>query len=209
VLLVRAALVVAVGLMLASSSCSVADLTAGGPVEPDARAGGRGGSAGSDSRGTDAESGNSGAGDTADGGAFVAPAASVTIENLLNNRYLDVSNVSTSDGAQVWTWSYTGRLNQLWSFMAMGEGTYEIVNNISNKCLDVRAQTTMNGSFIQQFGCNGGDNQRWSIKHLEGHEQIVGRQSGRCLSSSAMEDGATVTILDCSDDPSQRWAIGR
>lgn len=178
--------------MLASSSCSVADLTAGGPADREAH-----------------DAGHSGGGDTPDGGPFVAPAAPVTIENLLNNRYLDVSNVSTADGAQVWTWSYTGRPNQLWSFMSMGEGTYELVNEISHKCLDVRAQTTTNGSFIQQFGCNGGDNQRWSIQLFHGHDRIVGKQSGKCLSSSAIEDGATVTILDCSDDPSQAWTIGR
>ena len=183
-LLLCAVLVLAGGL-LASSSCSVSDLTAGGPVERDATAA-----------------------DAAEPG-FVAPATPVTVENLLNKRYLDVSNVSTSDGAQVWTWSYTGQANQLWTFMAMGDGTYQMVNKVSNKCLDVRDETTANGAYIEQFGCHGGENQRWSITRSHGHDRIVGKQSGRCLSSSAMEDGATVTILDCSDDPSQHWTIGR
>ena len=193
VLLLRAALVLAGGL-LASSACSVSDLTAGGPVE-----------AGSRSSGSDA-----GAPESPDGGpGFVAPAVPVTVENLLNKRYLDVSNLSTSDRAQVWTWSYTGQANQLWTFMAMGDGTYQIVNKVSNKCLDVRDATTANGAYIEQFGCNGGDNQRWSVSRFHGYERIVGKQSGKCLSSSALADGATVTILDCSDDASQHWAVGR
>jgi hypothetical protein len=188
VLLVRTVLVLALGIPLASSSCSVADLTAGGPD--------------AENRSDASESPDAGSG-------FVTPAMPVAVENLLNKRYLDVSNVSTSDSAQVWTWSYTGQLNQLWAFMGTGDGTYEIVNKLSNKCLEVRGETTANGSYIQQFGCHGSDNQRWSVNRFHDHDQIVGKQSGRCLSSSAMEDGATVTILDCSNDSSQHWSVGR
>ena len=189
-LLVRVALGPAVGLLLGASSCSVSDLTSGGPVDRGAY---------------DAD----GAPEGSDGApGFVPPATPVTVQNLLNKRYLDVSNVSSSDGAEVWTWSHTGQANQLWTFTAMDDGTYEMVNEVSNKCLDVRAQATANGSYIEQFGCHGGDNQRWSVTRSRGYDRIVGKQSGKCLSSSAMEDGATVTILDCSDAPSQDWAIG-
>ena len=187
-LLGRAVFASALGWLLTSSACSVADLTAGNS--------GSGG--GSHSSGRDAESGSAGAGEIPDAGpAFVPTAMPVTVENLLNNRYLDVFNAGTFDGVQVLTWGYTGGLNQLWAFTAMGDGTYEIVSQISNKCLEVRGETIASGSYIQQFGCHGSDNQRWSVKRFDGYDLIVGKQSSRCLSSWAIEDGATVTILDC------------
>jgi len=220
--LVRTALVLAFGGVLASSAaCSVADLTAGGPLE----AGGAGPVAPHDA--TDVEAGDQDGADdgsspaaegSADGApgaeacagpAFTAPTTPVVIENLLNNRYLDVAHLSTTDGAQVWAWSYTGGSNQLWTFMGMGDGTYEIVNQASGKCLEVRGGTTGNGSYIQQYGCWGGDNQRWSVVLCQGYIQIVGKQSGRCLSSSALLDGATVTLWDCSNASSEQWAVAR
>lgn len=210
------------------SSCSVADLTSGGPLDAPADQPG------------DVESGITPAHDAgivkADGGhrpdagavkadsggasdgAVVPPTTAVSIENLLNFRYLDVASSSTSLGAKVWAWSYTGGTNQLWTFQAMGDGTYEIVNQNSGDCIDVPGDATTNGASMQQYFCWGlaaGEggvtnvNQRWELVPFEGHVHIVGKGSGKCLGSSTQADGADVYIWECNGDLSEQWAIGQ
>lgn len=188
--------------MAAGVSCSLADLTEGGPDAGPQR------------------SGEGDAQDVADGfGAFgslesggpnflLAPVSAVAIKNLLNQRYLDVADLGTSNSDPVWAWSYTGGANQLWTFMSMGDGSSEIVNQGSGKCLDVPANTSANGANLQQYECWGGVNQRWWLLSDEGNVQILGEGSRKCLTSATQADGAAVYIWDCSSDVSEQWAIG-
>jgi len=215
-------------------SCSVADLTSGLDTSPldanpldahpldanplDATGDRQPGHAESGvmSRDADAVKGDAGDAMNATDEVFVPPTTVVSIQNLLNLRYLDVAMSSQSLGAQVWAYSYTGGTNQLWTFMPMNDGTYEIVNQNSNDCLDVPGNSTTDGTSMQQYFCwgLGGEeggvtnvNQRWSLFTSDGGVHIVGKGSGKCLASSAQEDEANVYIWECNSAPWENWAI--
>lgn len=164
--------------------------------------------------GADAAEASDGAGGViADGddGSYVAvvpPSTPVGIENQLNLRYLDVANASTADGAQIYTWSHTGGSNQLWTFQAQGAGSYTIINQNSGSCVDVDGSLTGNGTPVQQYFCwLPGPNQQFELVEFAGNVRIVGTQSGKCLTSGAQMDGASVYLWDCSSDLSQQWAL--
>jgi hypothetical protein len=207
-------------------ACSVADLTSGGPLDAtgqpgqeesvgelrDAGAAKEAGAVKEAAAAQEAGAKKEAAVVRPDDGAGVAvvpPPTAVGIENLLNLRYLDVANASTSDGAEIWTWSHTGGTNQLWTFMAMGGGEYEIVNQNSGSCVDVEGGATGNVTAVQQYFCWGGLNQQFELVAYSGNVHIVGTQSGKCLASSTQEDGASVYIWDCSSDLSEQWAIAQ
>jgi hypothetical protein len=142
--------------------------------------------------------------------SLVPPSTAVGLQNLLNLRYLDVANASTSDGAQIYTWSHTGGSNQLWTFQAQLNGTYTIMNQNSGSCVDVEGSLTGDGTPVQQYFCwQPGLNQQFVLVPFAGNVQIVGAQSGKCLTSVAQEDGAPVYIWDCSSDLSQQWALAQ
>ncbi|MBV1850105.1 beta-1,3-glucanase family protein [Catellatospora tritici] len=78
----------------------------------------------------------------------------------INNRnnaaqVLDVSGVSTADGALINLWAYGGGNNQQWLPVDEGGGYYHFVARHSGKCLDVPAASTADSVQLQQYTCNG------------------------------------------------------
>ncbi len=165
-------------LLVLCASCSVADLTSGGPPDSSPPDSSLPDSSPLDTIGDepprDAESDASprdaglvkvdGGGPADDGGdsvdgegsdaPIVPPSTAVLIQNLYNRFYLDVENASPDSGASVVTNPYTGASDQVWSFVGpLADGTYEIVNQLSNDCLDVPDDIGMNGLYLQQWTC--------------------------------------------------------
>lgn len=135
---------------------------------------------------------------------YPAPTAAITIENLQNGRYLNAELGSPT----VDTWSYTGGSNQFWTlWWDSNDKTYQIKNQSSGECLDVVGGANYDGDALQYYNCWGGDNQRFYIVNFGRNVQIIGKQSGKCVSSAANIDGAQVYIWDCSNALSQQWAI--
>jgi hypothetical protein len=195
--------------------CSVADLTSGDLHDAIGHSSdvSDSGLSSDVSLGDLADSPDGASGDGREAGPYVSvvpPSTAVGLENLLNLRYLDVANASTADGAQIYAWSHTGGTNQLWTFQAQSDGSYTIINQNSGSCVDVEGGLTANGTLIQQYFCwEPGNNQRFVLAPFEGNVQIVGTQSGKCLTSVAQEDGAAVYLWDCSSDISQQWALAK
>jgi ricin-type beta-trefoil lectin protein len=205
----RATVVIALGILLPFGiGCSVADLVAGGPLD------------GTEQNGTNDASGT-GAGSSlfsvADGPTsdalfnpdalyYPAPTAAVVIENLQNERYLN-EELSTTP---VDTWSFTGGSNQFWTlWWDSDDDTYQLKNQSSGECLDVIGGATNDGAGVQHYNCWGGDNQRFWIVNFQNNVQIIGKQSGKCLSSASNIDGASAYLWDCSSALSQQWAIAQ
>ncbi|WP_313641580.1 RICIN domain-containing protein [Paenibacillus sp.] len=97
---------------------------------------------------------------------------------------LDVTGVSTADGALVQQWEYTGGNNQRWTIRDAGSGYVNIVNAASGKALDVINGSITDGVGVQQWALTGtgGNNQQWKLEAAGGgYYKIVNKNSGKVL----------------------------
>lgn len=86
----------------------------------------------------------------------------------INNRndpaqVVDVTDVSTADGAPLQLWAYGGGDNQQWQPVDEGGGAYHFVNRHSGKCLDVPGASTADSVQLTQYTCNGTAAQRFQV----------------------------------------------
>ena len=127
-----------------------------------------------------------------------------------SGKCLDVSGVSTDDGAAVQQWSCHGGGNQLWR-IDQAEGDYSrLTAQHSGKCLDVRGVSTENGAALQQWSCHGGDNQQWMLEPVsDGFVRIVARHSGLAADVAGVSDadGASVIQYTPHDGANQQWLL--
>ncbi len=78
------------------------------------------------------------------------------IDNRNNSaESLDVTNVSTSDGAPIQLWSYSNGANQQWQAVPEASDTYHFVNLNSGMCLSAASDSTANSVQLEQHACNG------------------------------------------------------
>ncbi|MGC4813452.1 alpha-galactosidase [Micromonospora sp. DT228] len=133
-----------------------------------------------------------------------------TVAARHSGKLLDVSNASTSDGANVVQWGANGQANQRWRFSDTGGGYSTVTSLSSGKCLDVYggASATADGVRVIQWACNGGTNQQWLVEDLgTGYVRLVARHSGKCLDvlNAATADGAQAVQWTCGTGASQQW----
>ncbi len=84
-------------------------------------------------------------------------------------RVIDVSGVSTANGANIHVWSWLNENNQQWKFEDVGEGHVRVVVRHSNKCLDVEDVSLADGANIHQWECvNGAENQAFKLIERNG-----------------------------------------
>ncbi|MFK4084702.1 RICIN domain-containing protein [Kribbella sp. NPDC020789] len=82
-------------------------------------------------------------------------------------QVVDVSNVSTADGALVHLWAYGGGSNQQWLPVEEADGAYHLVSRNSGKCLDVPSASTADSVQLQQYTCNGTAAQSFRITSVD------------------------------------------
>jgi hypothetical protein len=130
------------------------------------------------------------------------------IVNVLDDKCLDVSGASGSDGAAVVAWPCHGANNQRWDFVLRSDLYYNIVNRNSGKCLDVTGVSTANGALIQQWTCGNADNQAWSMDLLSGG-RLRAKHSSKCLdlTGGSQANGVQIQQLDCAASDQQRWLV--
>ena len=136
------------------------------------------------------------------------PTAGKVITAAHSSKVLDVSQVSTADGAAIWQWSPTGALNQRWLVEPLGDGTYRFVAAHSNKVLDVAEFSRVDGGRIHQWTWHGGANQRWRIDNLlDGTFRITSVHSDKVLDVSQVStsDGALIHQWTWHGGLNQRW----
>jgi hypothetical protein len=133
-------------------------------------------------------------------------------DNITEESALSVAGASTSDGAALQKWPYTGQSHQLWRVESVGSGYYRAIARNSGKCLQV---PTAAGGQVVQRTCTGGTNQQFRIvKQGMGFEgpgiyRITARHSGKALevSGSSTADGALVQQRTYTGAANQRWTI--
>lgn len=215
-------------MLAAGYSCSVADLTsglsqgdAGEPSGSIEAAVAEAASAASDAAPEGASNSETGSRDAAgaidvawDASSWPGPMGAVRLQNALNGKYLNASippvDASTfTPGVPVVTWSYTGATNQCWTFQYFKEDdSYELLTD-TGRCLDDPWGDANSGTSMQQYQCwlGANYNQRWYLVNNQGHLDIVGKASGKCLASTSDQDGADAYISDCSNSESVQWIL--
>lgn len=119
---------------------------------------------------------------TSGGGSGIQSGATYTITAKHSGKVIDVSGVSTADGAAVHQWTYVGGNNQKWIMNDLGNGHYSIKAVHSGKALDVRGSSTADGAIVQQSTYNGGDNQQFKLIDVgDGYYRIVAKHSQKSL----------------------------
>jgi hypothetical protein len=77
-------------------------------------------------------------------------------------QVVDVTDVSTADGAPLQLWSYGGGGNQQWRPVREASGSYHFVARHSGKCLSTNGSSTIGVQLVQQ-PCNDSANQSFRL----------------------------------------------
>ncbi|REE89063.1 galactan endo-1,6-beta-galactosidase [Paenibacillus taihuensis] len=129
--------------------------------------------------------------------------------NRNSGKLMDVSQGSTSDGADVIQWTDNSGYNQQWQFVSTGSGYYKLVNRNSGKVLDVSGQSTADGGNVIQYTDNGGTNQQWLPVQSGGYYKFVNRNSGKVMdvSGQSTSDGGDVIQYTDTGGNNQQWQL--
>jgi hypothetical protein len=144
--------------------------------------------------------------------ATVDPTAWYVLLNRNSGKVLDVSGVSTADGAQLHQWTRTNATNQQFQFVDAGGGYYRLRARHSGKVLDVSSWSTADAAAIHQWTDHGGVNQQFRLADSDGgYVRLVNRNSGKAVEvqSAATADGAGVVQYSDWGGANQQWQLVR
>ncbi|HEV8556075.1 MAG TPA: non-reducing end alpha-L-arabinofuranosidase family hydrolase [Actinophytocola sp.] len=144
--------------------------------------------------------------------ATVDPAAWYVLVNRNSGKAMDVSGVSTSDGAAIQQWARHDGSNQQFQFVDSGGGFFRLKARHSSKVLDVPSSSTAEGAALQQWTDHNGTNQQFRLADSAGGlVRLINRNSGKTatVQGSSTADGARVVQSTDTDAASQQWQLFR
>ncbi|MGK5530646.1 RICIN domain-containing protein [Streptomyces sp. URMC 129] len=127
-----------------------------------------------------------------------------------SGKVLDVSGLSTDNGAPVIQWDWWGGDNQRWFLEAIGDGYVRAVARHSGKVLDVSGLSTDDGAPLVQWDWWGGDNQRFRPEPVgTGFFRLVAKHSGKVVDVSDLskDNGAQLIQWDWWGGDNQLWRL--
>jgi hypothetical protein len=125
-----------------------------------------------------------------------------------SGKCADVNGGSTSDGAQVIQYTYSGANNQKWVMEDAGNGFYKFKSVNSGKYLDINGASAADGANAIQYTSNTGLNQQFLlIPQTGGYYSVMARHSGKCIdvAGGSTSNGANVIQSSYSGSDSQAW----
>ncbi|MBQ1038231.1 ThuA domain-containing protein [Micromonospora sp. C81] len=151
--------------------------------------------------------GGNGVGTPGTGGGVAGKTWTVTAQH--SGKLMDVSGVSTADGAQITQWAATGGNNQKWQAVDAGSGAVYLKAVHSGKCVEVVGSSTAAGAFLQQATCNNGNQQKFTATATgtSGVYTVRSVLSGLCVdvNGAATTDGARLLQWTCHSAANQQW----
>ncbi|WP_448697696.1 pectinesterase family protein [Mucilaginibacter sp. AW1-3] len=144
------------------------------------------------------------------------PAGTITsgsvysIINKNSSKGLDVTALSTADGALIQQWGYTGTSNQQFKIIDVGGGYYEIMAMNSSKAIEVQGASTANLASIDQLTYSGATNQQWQIVYTgSGYFKIINRNSGKAMEvkDSNTSNGTPVQQYNFNNASNYYWQL--
>ncbi len=138
------------------------------------------------------------------------PNGRYAIVNRESGLALDITQRSTSNGANVQQWTYVHGTNQQFDITDLGNGYYSIRPAHSAKSLDVWDFSTENGGEIRQYSYAGTDNQQWQINDVgSGYVNIISRHSGKALDvwNYSTSDGGDIRQYTYNGTQNQQFKL--
>ena len=124
-----------------------------------------------------------------------------------------VQGASTSNGANVFQWTYGGAAtNDEWLFTAIGGGYYKITARHSGKAMVVQNAATANGGDVIQWSYTSAPaaNDEWAAESVDGgYYRLVNRHSGKVLNvaGAGTANGANADQWSWANVPQQQFQI--
>ena len=128
--------------------------------------------------------------------------------SLNSNKVIDISEGSSSNGANVQIWERSNVLQQRFQFIYMKDGYYIIKCVRSGKVLDVSGAGSEYGTNVQQYYFNSTDAQKWKINKLDnGYYSIVSKCNNLALTikKSEIMNGTNVEVNKVSNEINQQF----
>ncbi|WP_082707841.1 CBM35 domain-containing protein [Paenibacillus sp. DMB5] len=154
--------------------------------------------------------------DKASGGSIpsiagkIIPEKMVKIQPKHSGKSLDVDRVSSSPLAVINQWSNGDGNNQLWRFLDLGTGYYQIMSVHSGHVLDVLPGSAI-GQLCQNTKATGSipDTQQWKLEQDGGYYKIVNKSNNKVITVEigSKNDGARVLLAEDQGLDSQRMQI--
>ncbi|AIQ31274.1 hypothetical protein P40081_26250 [Paenibacillus sp. FSL P4-0081] len=140
----------------------------------------------------------------------IIPEKMVKIQPKHSGKALDVDRVSSDPLAVINQWSNGDGNNQLWRFLDLGTGYYQIQSVQSGHVLDI-----LPGSAIQQLCQNikaAGtipDTQQWKLEKDGDYYKIINKSNNKVITveGASKSDGAAVRVADDQAKDNQRMKI--
>ncbi|MHA6531490.1 CBM35 domain-containing protein [Paenibacillus sp. BAC0078] len=140
----------------------------------------------------------------------IIPEKMVKIQPKHSGKALDVDRVSSDPLAVVNQWANGDGNNQLWRFLDLGTGYYQIQSVQSGHVLDI-----LPGSAIQQLCQNTRasgsipDTQQWKLEKDGDYYKVVNKSNNKVITveGASKNDGATVRLADDQAKENQRMKI--
>jgi hypothetical protein len=116
---------------------------------------------------------------------------------------MGVSGSGTASGTAIYQYTCaSSTLGQIWQFVSVGSGVYELRNPNSGQC--ATASGTANVSLFSIQSCAGSSQQTFTLKLFGGaYYQLINTGSSRCLDvrGNSSSDGAQFELYDCDFNP--------
>lgn len=138
------------------------------------------------------------------------PNGRYTLKSVHSGLCLDVSGMSSANGANIQQWSCNGAGAQAFNLIAEG-GNYHLLNAFSGKAMDVKDASKDNGANVQQWDWLGVDNQRFTLVDKgNGQYEVRFKHSAKCLDVAGWStaEGGNVLQWTCGNSQAnQKWVL--
>ena len=134
------------------------------------------------------------------------------IVNRNSGKVLDVSGVSSEDGAALTQWARIDGTNQQFQFVDSGGGYYRLKARHSGKVLDVSSWSTADNAAIHQWSDHDGVNQQFRLADSpDGYFRLINRNSGKAVEVPGFSSDDGTGIVQYSDwgGVNQQWKLVR
>lgn len=140
----------------------------------------------------------------------IIPEKMVKIQPKHSGKALDVDRVSSDPGAVINQWANGDGNNQLWRFIDLGTGYYQIQSVQSGRLIDILA-----GSPIEQICQNAKledgsitETNQWKLEKDGDYYKLINKSNGKVMTvEESVNNGAKVMVADDQGKDNQRMRI--